>query len=133
MSSQTNCDVSIQWNTSSNKEDITIGTHPSRNEWKNHYISEKKEKKSTKSVGLLIYDFRNCQLICGDTKQISGCRRMRVERVTGYMKGPQTVLESVEIVIMLIVVMVSQVYTYVTIHRCVYFKCAIYQISIIPQ
>ena len=56
-----------------------------------------------------------------------------MERVTGYMKGPQTVLESVEIVIMLIVVMVSQVYTYVTIHRYVYFKCAIYQISIIPQ
>lgn len=75
-------------------------------------------------MSLFIHNFRNCELICKDTKQISGCLGINGERQ--IIKGPKTVLELMEMLVILTVVMISEVYTHVKSHQDVHFKCVLF-------
>lgn len=51
---------------------------------KSFWVKEVREKESIKSVSLFIFNFRNCKLICRDTKQINGRPGMRVKKGAYY-------------------------------------------------
>lgn len=109
----------------SDKEKWNIDTpHTNMHESQNHLSEWKRRKKSTESMSLFIYNFRNCELICQDTKQISGCLGINGE--IQIIKGSKTVLELMEMLVILTVVMISEVYTHIRSHQDVHFKCVLF-------